>query len=330
MTGTVYAKLKASGDLPSPTGVAMEILRLTQDRSATQESITAAVQADPAISARLLKIVNSPLAGLSRQIASVSRAIALLGVRTVANLALGFSLMQSGKRGTCRAFDYDAFWSESVGIAVAARHVTNRRGGFAADEAFTCGLVCQIGRLALAATCAQAYEKALAMTPAPDRYELAEIEQAVFEIDHNELAAQMMTDWHMPRLFCDAVRAQDHPDDCAPQAGSRAHFMAQILHLARSIALIMPASVVEREALAAVVVEARRLGIAPDVFTDLFDTISRDWHEVGEVLSVRTRRVPSLAELYTQARQRRAQLTQAVPAAGDLPENCSWEARGDA
>ena len=298
----VYNKIKASGALPSPTGVALRILKLTQDENVTIEAMTAAVESDPAIASRLVKLVNSPLAGTSRQIASVSRAVALLGVRTVTALALGFSLVANHRQGPCSAFDYDLFWPESLAQAVGARHLTARLGGFAPDEAFTCGLLSQIGRLAFATAYPERYAELLGTVSHENRRQLAEAENAAFDIDHHALAAEMMADWHIPQVFREAVHAQNDPDAGRLEIGSRAHLFARVLRLSGAIARLLPRSAVHRETLSTLVVQANRLGIMPNVYHEVFDAISREWREAGAIFVVGTHRGTPLAEICAQAR----------------------------
>ena len=318
----IYNKIKASEALPSPTGVALRILHLAQDENVSIEAITAAVESDPAIASRLVKLVNSPLAGTSRQIASVSRAVALLGVRTVTALALGFSLVANHRRGTCSSFDYDLFWTESLAQGVGARHLTARLGSFAPDEAFTCGLLSQIGRLALATAYPEPYAELLNTVSHENRDQLAQAERAAFEINHHELAAEMMAEWHIPEVFRPAVRAQDNPDTGDLEIGSRTHHFARVLQLAGAIARLLPRSTVHHETLSTLVVQANRLGIMPDVYYDVFASISREWRETGAIFAVGTRRGPSLAEICAQARELQGALY------GKGPESFAEKAQG--
>lgn len=220
---TVYDSLKASQKLPSPAGVALKILRLTHDADSTIDEIASVVESDPAIASRILKLANTSLAGLPRQVASVSRAVSMLGNRTVSYLAVGFSLVAENQEGQCKAFDYSNFWSESLARGAASRHITYFVGGFAPDEAFTCGLLSQLGRLALATAFPKPYADTLFTVGAENPRELAEAERAVFEIDHNELTAELIADWQMPVLFCDAVRMQD----CEQENGFATHSRGQ-------------------------------------------------------------------------------------------------------
>ncbi len=310
MSSSAYDRIKASHQLPSPTGVALRILQLARNDDSTVEQIAAAVESDPAIASRLLKVVNSPLIGMPRQIASVRRAVALSGIRPVTSLALGFSLVSDHRKGKCPSFDYELFWSDSAARAVAARRLAHHLKGFAPDEAFTCGLLCQIGRLALATAFPEDYSHILQKATRDDGDELLEQEKSAFGLNHNELAAELMADWRLPAVFCEAVRNQVAPDAGAFDEDSRALRFAQILHLARSIALVLTSPTVYRDTLSALAEEAHRLDITPYLCHEMLDAIAREWLEVGDILSVRTRPVPPLAEIYAQARERQEDLSE--------------------
>ena len=328
MTSSVYERIKASGRLPSPTGVALQILEIAQDEDSTLEQIAAVVSTDPSTSGRLLKMVNSPLAGMPRQIVAVERAVALLGSQTVIGLALGFSLVSNHRQGKCVAFDYELFWSESVAVAAACRHLAHRVKKFAPDEAFTCGLLSQIGRLALATSFPDEYTEVLHTTAIDSTTELTGIERAAFEIDHNQLAAMIMADWHLPVIFCEAVHAQGAPEAGHVELKSRTHLLARMLFLSGSISGVLTRPTVYRDTLSLLLQDANRLGISPCVFHETFDAISQEWREAGRVFSVRTRSLPPLAEIYSQAQECRGflQEQQAEMVSYPPPEGC--EARG--
>ncbi len=308
MRNDAYELIKATERLPSPKGVALEILRLTEDQSTTVEALGAVIESDPALASKLLKIVNSPLAGMARKIASLSRATVLLGFRTVASLALGLSLVTDHQEGTCEGFDYDAFWSESLGRAVAARHLA-KFAKFSPDEAFTCGLLGQIGRLAFAAAYPDRYAQALAVVgDNPD--ELSEFEQEMFGIDHNAIAAEMMTDWRLPELFATAVRAQENPPSSGLEAGNRALVFAELLNLSGAIASVLTFETVDPDVLASLTHKAFHLGIRPDQVQEAFDSIRNEWRDTGKIFSIKTRNVPTLAEIHSRCTKRRSDLAE--------------------
>jgi HD-like signal output (HDOD) protein len=313
-----YEEIKATASLPSPTGVALHVLELVRDESTSIYAIASAVESDPAMASRVLKLVNSPLVGTTRKIVSISRAVALLGIRTVTGLALGFSLVSNNRTGPCADFDYDLFWSESLGQGVAARHLAARLHNFAADEAFACGLLCQIGRLALAVVRPQPGLGAHG-AESRDRDPSENTEEATFDIDSYDLAAEMMADWHMPEIFRSAVRAQKDLSAAEFEIGSRIYQFAHMLHLAGAVARVLPRSTVYRDTVSQILLEANRLGIAPDAYHEVFDAISREWREAGAVFSIRTRHVPPLEEIYTLARERQTVLECEEPTQKSVP-----------
>jgi HD-like signal output (HDOD) protein len=107
----------------------------------------------------------------------------------VRNVSLGFSLLSSNRSGRCKAFDYDAHWSQSLATAVACKAVAQLVGGVQPDEAFTLGLLSGIGRLALASVHPATYGQILELAQGASDQRLAEIEQECLGINHRELAA---------------------------------------------------------------------------------------------------------------------------------------------
>lgn len=304
MRNPAYQKFRETLALPSPVGVALEILRLANDSKTTAQQISSVIKKDPAIASRLLKFANSPLAGLSRRIISVSEAAILLGLNTVKSIALGFSLMSQARHGPCTAFDYKAFWSESVARAAAARNIAFWLIAceLEPDEAFACGLLCQVGRLAFATALPDAYSDAIRSVDPHDPIQLIDIEREVFGIDHNDLAAEMMTDWHLPDMVCLAVRFQSFPAQGSFGPGSPSGRLARILHLAEALSTILKRQAIEREFLVFTDREASRLGIRPEVFSQVFDSIALEWPAFGSIFGVTTRKVRSWDAIYARAR----------------------------
>ncbi|MFQ5494032.1 MAG: response regulator [Phycisphaerae bacterium] len=308
MASPAFQRIKERGTLPSPSGVALELLRLVEDESATIEKITSTVASDPAITLRLLKLVNSPLAGVSRTIASVSTAVKLLGRITVKNLALGFSLLSNNREGASKSFDYDRFWSESLARAVAARGLAQDFKSCPADEAFTVALLSEIGRLALATAFPEAYDDVLRRSRAVEDMSLAEAEREAFGIAHHDLAAEMMGEWRLPEVFLSAVRLQDPAGRTPPADDARVVGVATLLRLAGEMAAVLVKPTVYREGLAGLAEAAARSGIARQVLVERFEAVKREWRELGTVFSVRTQDVPSLRDVHIRASQDHARI----------------------
>jgi HD-like signal output (HDOD) protein len=292
----VFEKMKQSVPLPTPQGVALRLIELVEREETTLQEMAQAVESDPSIASRLLRLVNSPLGGLVRKTASVPQAVSMLGFTTVRNVAMGFELIADHKMGHCADFDYDEFWSESVARAVAARHLAQRIKKFSPEEAFASGLLSQIGRLAFATAYPDTYSEVLRTC---DAGSLSETEQATFELDHCVLSAHLLEDWRLPDLFVTATQYQDRA--CELTENSRERMLAHMLSFGGAISQAFQARMVPREALTLVTIEANRLGINPTELEHVFAEISVEWQAIGEVFSVDTRTVPPLSRLYSHA-----------------------------
>ena len=101
-----FEELKASGLLPSPKGVALAVLRLAQDDTTSNAQMARTIKADPALSGRIVKAANTVQFGGRRPVAAIPEAIVVLGLSTVRQLSLGFSLVSEHRSGKCNEFDY--------------------------------------------------------------------------------------------------------------------------------------------------------------------------------------------------------------------------------
>lgn len=323
MSSRTFQELLATGKLPTPTGVALQILDLVEDPDTTAESLARVIECDPALSGRMLKIANSPLVGSSRQIASVFRAVVLLGFRSAASIALGVTLVSGSRTGSCKEFDYDQFWSNALARGVAARHIVSVLKNFAPDEAFTCGLLSQVGRVAMASAKPEVYSEAMRLVG--DGVPLHLAERELVGIDHDQLTSLLLGEWHMPGLFREAVLAQGAPDDSEIDPQSRAAQFATVLHLSGAIADVITDPAIHVERLAKITREAYRAGIRPDRFYEMFDEISSAWSEAGHVFEIPTTSSLSMADIYTRVADNREAVSQREN--DDVPDR---DARGAA
>lgn len=303
-----FERLKASGRLPSPKGVALEILRLSESEDSPMEEIANAVSSDPAIAARILKLINSPIAGIARPITSIRQSTALLGIKAVKQLALGFSLVGNSRRECCEGFDYAQFWSAALGRAVAARHIVCRLGSFCPDDAFTCGLLSKIGQLALATVQPELLAQILNSVDPDDVAGRLSRENEVFGINHNELTAEMMAEWFLPELFRKAVVAQDDPDHSDLDPDSRPLRLARTLQLSGFVSKAFTQARLSRSAMSAIDGALKHLGIQRPAFEADFEVIKDHWQSAGQIFSIETGEVPALKEIYATAAEHRNQL----------------------
>ncbi len=287
MASALYEKLKNQNALPSPAGVALRLLRLAGEEDSTVEAIAATIESDPALAARVLKLVNSPLAGASRRIGSISSAVVLLGLRTLKNLALGISLISNNRAGRCEGFDFEGFWRESIARAVAARHLAARLGGLQADEAFTVGLLGKVGQLALAIAYPDLYAQVLARVQSDDGADLAAVERQMFGADHKELSAEMMGSWYVPEALCDVVRGQSAANAKEASQNAQACRIIAILYLAGLVAKTLNPRQTTLDLRAELDRQAESAGITGEELAGLLDAIKAEWVQTADILSLK-------------------------------------------
>jgi len=294
---TRLVELKATGQLPSPSGVALAIMRLAQNEGATVAEIAQVLESDPAMVGRLLKLANSAWAAVSRPITTVQEATKRLGMRAVRDLALGFSLIGRAGNTVCAAFDYKKFWALSLARAVAAQVLGINQRQIAPDEAFTCGLLSDVGTLALVSVYPGAYAAVLARSQAMVE-PINDLEREAFATDHQELTIALLQDWGLPELFGEAVRHQDTPETEDLPQDSAALLMARLLHAAEHLARLCVADDDQRgQLLPELFTRCALLSIDEEDVITLGDRVVAEWQEWGKIFEVATEPIPSLAEL---------------------------------
>ena len=291
-------ELKTVGDLPSPKGAALAVMRLTRKDDVSIAELAHVVQTDPALVGRLIKAANSSQTGPHRPIASVQDALILLGIPTVRYLALSFSLLSSHRAGQCPNFDYRRFWSGSLACAVAMQALAAELRCAPADDAFSVGLLCRIGELALATVYPQEYAKLLGQVAADRSASLTELEKVGFVMTHTELATAMLLDWGMPNMFVDPVFAHEEPESANFPPESRQYKLTWSLNLSRLIADICLAPDAERRAMMSkLFLLGSKLSLESDALVKLCDRVVKHWQEWASQLSVDANDVPPFDEL---------------------------------
>nr|WP_050416769.1 diguanylate cyclase [Azoarcus sp. CIB] len=298
LDSTRFEQIRASGDLPSPKGIALAVIRLTRQQDVSTAELARVIGADPAFVGRLIKAANGLVAFSRRPVASVHEALMVLGLPAVRTMVLGFSLLSHYRRGACQAFDYNRFWSVSLARALAAQVFAERTRAAPADELFAVGLLGSVGELSLATLYPAEYAAVLEAASRPGAAPLLELEQAEFAMNHRELTGAMLEDWGLPRIFIDAVAQSHDPDETHLADGSRARRMLQVLVAARCVAEICVSDDAARNALAATLfAEGARLGIERECIVADCERIAALWVEWGGMLQLEQPRAPNFANL---------------------------------
>lgn len=290
----IYRRLTSDTQLPSPSKVALEVMRLCYSESSSLQDIANVVETDPALSAKILKYANSALLGSVKAVTSVQRAAVQIGIRGMVSMSLSFSLIAQKTACNCKTFNYNRFWSKSLAQAVAARSLAQKDSNIDPDEVFTCALLSHIGELALATAFPEEYSEILKTFPGGR--ELIDAEEQAFEINHRNLSGEMFDAWGMPERFGQAVRlhesyaANEEEDDDVIQ-------LAEILHLSLQIANICNLDLPLAISFDAVESLAENYGIPAKEFGSFFEQIVHTWQEWGYMFQVTTQQCPLYHQL---------------------------------
>ncbi len=204
-------------ELISPPDFFLRLNELVEDPSASIGDIAELISQDPAVTARLLRIANSPVYGFSGQIDSLSRAISTIGTRGLRDLVLATSAVQAFSALESQAFDWNAFWRHSLLTGGLARLLGKRARLPSIEPLFVAGLLHDIGLPVIA----RRHPDSAGFLgghcqwgePLPD---------TEADLDHARLARSMLEGWFLPErvlepVAChhDAERAERYPRQAA-------------------------------------------------------------------------------------------------------------------
>ncbi len=233
--GPILDQILSCPSLPSPPAVAIKVLELTRDPRASLQQIGKLVQNDTALSAKILKTVNSSLFGLPQQCTKIDRALGLLGLNAVKSLVLGFSLVdgtKSVKDGN--GIDLQAHWRRAVYSAAGARNMALATKACDPDEAFTGALFQDIGVMAAVVGAADIYAPSIIDAP-KGHTKLAAHEREKLGLGHPEIGAALAERWKLPSQYIAAIRYHHEPNS-SPE---KDRAITQIVHLGGLIAEAM-------------------------------------------------------------------------------------------
>lgn len=209
--------------------VAMEVVRLTEQPYVDARSIKDCVEKDPALTSKILRVVNSSLYGLKSPVADLNQALALLGIKPLKLLVLGFSLPDA-LFAEVAAKQLQWYWTNTLTRAVAARLISEQLWDQPGDEAFIAGLLQDLGILVLIRELGEPYTRFLSGV-IDEKCNLAALERDTIHFDHAGLSAALLTRWLLPQRLVDAISAPRHVDRLAALPPGQAD-LPQILHLA--------------------------------------------------------------------------------------------------
>lgn len=196
----VAAAIREISHIATLPEVTLKIIKLVEDPSSTAQDLHNVIAKDPALCTRILKVVNSAFYGLPGQIGSINRAIVLLGLNAVKNIAIAASLAKLFKGGQLTpTFSAKDLWTHSVAVATATKAIAHAMKLGLADEAFLAGLIHDVGVMVEMQfdrnKLADVLDRVAQGAP------MLEAEEAVFLATHQDFGMALADKWKFPRSF---------------------------------------------------------------------------------------------------------------------------------
>ncbi len=227
--------------LPTLPVIAGQVLERLNNPNSSVQDIAEIILKDQSLSSKILQLVNSAFYGFPKRIGTVSHAISILGFETVRGLVLGVSILDTFK---IQEFDLYLFWQHSIQSASLMSFLAEKWNYPRKDEAFTIGLIHDVGKLVFMLKAPEAYQ---------DIWDEAsstrlEKETQTFQLNHADLGAQIASAWNFPANFIQAIQAHHQKPTLPIQQQNLAHmcYFANLLdHFVVQPELLSPAQMSE-------------------------------------------------------------------------------------
>lgn len=196
--------LSEKARLPSPPIICMKILEVVRKDDFTFQELARIISADPSLTAKLLKVFNTPYYNRSGQATSVEKAVAVLGVNVTKLIALSFAVYTEFQIRGNDSFDIDLFWRRSLTSAVAAEQIATPVIG-ANNDLFLIGLLQDIGIIIMNNWRPSEYQQ-ICKKSWHDHIPLLQLENDYFGFDHQQLGAELFKSWNFPEELYQPIR----------------------------------------------------------------------------------------------------------------------------
>lgn len=225
--------------IPPLAPIATRILSLTRDSKSNAQQIIDLIRTDPALTARVLSILNRAEHGVRSEVVNIENAVRMLGFETIRQITLAMKVMEvfgdEEIPDQNDGFDRTEFWKHCLAVACIARRIALvMQGADAAEEAFVCGLLHDLGKVALQTAMPKTFTRIVRRSN-DSRANIADVERAILGIDHTVVGHRLAERWGLPSKLTECVWLHHQlPEALPPSVASGGH--VQVVHLADTLA----------------------------------------------------------------------------------------------
>jgi len=204
--------LQGVATLPSLPAIGVRIIQEIKKDTSSLSELAKIISFDPALTAKILKITNSSFYALPYKVESIERAVNILGLEALKNIALSFVIVRGFKKDSVDTFDHELFWKRSITAAVSAEMIAARLG-MKREETFVTPLLKDIGVLVMYLSRPDDYLRVLDEKRV-SRLKTFEAEQVVFGFDHQDVGSEILKTWGIPENIYTPIAYHHKVQDC--------------------------------------------------------------------------------------------------------------------
>lgn len=201
----------AVDDLPTIPVVATKVLQLLDNPDVSVEEIADLMLSDQVMTARVMKLINSPVYKPTQEITSLKRALVYLGLRHVRELALTTSVINAFD-GTTGALELNAFWEHSFGVGMVSKIIAKKVGYEDLEKAYISGIIHDLGEVFLSNFLRDPFMEVLEHIKTHP-IKLVDAEAELLGTTHCEIGLSMARKWNFPEAYCDVIAHHHSPDE---------------------------------------------------------------------------------------------------------------------
>ena len=217
----LHRRIEQVGELPTLPHVVQKLASMIGRPNVSAEEIGALIEKDQVLSAKVLRLANSPFYGFPSRIASVAHAVVVLGLNVVKGLTLcatAFDMMKNA--------GMNELWRHSLGVAITAHILGTKAALKNPEEVFVAGLLHDIGKVVLYVKWPDVGRQ-ITTAARQSAHSLMESEQKLFDVTHADVGGWLAADWHLPTSLREPILYHH-----TPAADQGAQLQTAIVHVA--------------------------------------------------------------------------------------------------
>ena len=204
-------------ELPTLPTIVYELSRVINDPMSSTSDIELIMGGDQSMTTKVLKLANSAYYAIPGGVANLQRAIAYIGYDAIHQLVLSASIIKALDAKGSAQFEIAPFWKHCLGAAMAAETVARFVHHKTPADLFTCGLVHDMGKIALHIIAPEQWSEVLTMAKAQN-ITITEAEDRIGGARHTQIGRDLAVKWRLPAMF-HAATAHHHQKDMASRGG---------------------------------------------------------------------------------------------------------------